>query len=164
MCRARAAPGRRTPRRFANKVVPSRQMKPYRFSLLRDLHQRPAKSGAGLHGGGSRSVPSPSIAPGPRPTQSAITTLALYNSASAPFPLCAATSLVSYAISTCSLFPCHLLRFFACHIKALAFTRSCEHALNATPNPRYARLLYISVYVETAIYNLSARLFIYAHF
>lgn len=73
------------------------------------------KSRAGLHSGGSRSVPSPSIALGPRSTQSAITTLALYNPCVRPSPLCAATSLVSYAISTCSLFPRHLLRIFVCH-------------------------------------------------
>jgi len=125
-----AAPGRRTPRRFANKIVPSRQMKPYRFSLLRSASatERAVRACTVVvlvrfhH---------PSIALGPRPTQSAITTRSVQPRVRL-FPLCTATSLVSSVVSTCSLFPCHLLQFFVCYKGSLVRSFTWTYAKRYT--------------------------------
>lgn len=121
--RPQFAPVCRTPRRFANKVVPGRQMKPYRFSLLRDLHQgRKESDGAGLWYGSERwcnSVLAPLAICNNNP-RSRTTPLA------PRFPLI--LSLHAYGFlcrfCICSLFSRHLPRFFA-RYRAGSFMRSC---------------------------------------
>lgn len=99
----------RTPRRFANKVVPGRQMKPYRFSLLRDLHQGVEKNGFTR---GSLVQFRAVMQLGPRPCNNNPRPRIILPSR--PFPLCTATFLI-LSLYLCSLFSCHLLRFFARH-------------------------------------------------